>query len=136
MYPTFSHKYMRPNNPPARLSRLLLDHVGLGVHNVGAGGRAHTTDRDLDVLLGEVHVGREGRVRNPLRGRARRRLLHHAVHLLEGQALGLGNEEVGKGKRDAAEAAPHEEDVGLQVCVAFVGANEVWGDDADDLERG
>jgi hypothetical protein len=51
----------------------------------------------LDVLLAScVHGGRKGLVRLPLAGCAGSRLLQHLVDLLEGEALGLGDEEVGK----------------------------------------
>lgn len=50
-------------------------------------------DGDLDVLLGEVHLAGEGAVGLPLAGSAGSALLQHLVNLLEGEALGLGNEE-------------------------------------------
>lgn len=49
-------------------------------------------------------------VRAPLGRRARCRLLHHQVHLLEGQALGLGDEEVRVHKGACAQREPHEKD--------------------------
>jgi hypothetical protein len=50
----------------------------------------------LGVQLAILHdIGRESGVRPPLGGSARGGLLHHLVDLLEGEALGLGDEEVG-----------------------------------------
>ena len=43
------------------------------------------------------------------------------------------NKEVGKGGRDAAKGAPEEEDLGTEVRVTFVGTDQVWGDDGNDL---
>ena len=62
---------------------------------------------ELDVLLGEVHLGREGGVRLPLARGAGSSLLQHLVDLLEGKTLGLGDEEVGEEdwKQLAAEQA-------------------------------
>jgi hypothetical protein len=47
------------------------------------------------------------------------------VDLLEGQALGLVDHEVDEGNADEAEAAPDEEDLGLQVGVAGAGVDHV-----------
>ncbi|KFZ18290.1 hypothetical protein V502_04170 [Pseudogymnoascus sp. VKM F-4520 (FW-2644)] len=106
------------------------DHVDLVV---GRGrGRAVADD---DALVGEVHLGGEGGVGDPLVGGAGGGLLEHLVDLLQGEALGLGDEEVGEGEGDAAEGAPHEEDLGAEVGLALLGTDEVWGDDTDDLER-
>jgi hypothetical protein len=71
-----------------------------------------------------------GRVRDPLARGARRRLLEHAVDLLEAQALGLGDEEVREEHAGGAGGAPDEEDLGLEVTV--VGVDHVRGDEADD----
>ena len=49
---------------------------------------------ELDVLLGEVHVGSEGSGWLPLARRAGGSLLQHLVDLLQGKTLGLRNEEV------------------------------------------
>ena len=61
------------------------------------------------------------------------RLLQHAVDLLEGEALGLGDEDVGVDNAEEAEGAPEEEDLGAEVDTAAVGGGEVGGDDCDDL---
>ena len=66
----------------------------------------------LVALLRHAHVGREGGVRHPLAGVARRRLLEHAVDLLQREALGLRDQEVGVHEADGAERAPDEEDLG------------------------
>ena len=49
-------------------------------------------------------------MRDPLGRRPRRGFLHHAVDLLEGEAFGLGDEEVGVEEAGGAEGAPDEED--------------------------
>lgn len=74
---------------------------------------------------------RKCRVWHPLGRRAWRGLLEHAVDLLQRQALGLGHEEVRVDEAGYAERAPEEEDAGAEV--GFVGADEVGGDDGDDL---
>jgi hypothetical protein len=79
----------RPRSNPSKLislndgSLLGTDSLGLVVH--------------LHVLLAShVHGRRKGLVRLPLAGCAGSSLLQHLVDLLEGEALGLGDEEVGK----------------------------------------
>lgn len=62
----------------------------------------------------------EGRVRDPLGGATRSSLLEHVVDLLERQALGLRDQEVGKDNAGSARRAPDEEDLGLEVAVLFV----------------
>jgi hypothetical protein len=47
--------------------------------------------RKRNALLNETHLSSESRVRNPFAGIARVDLFKHAVHLFEGQTLGLGN---------------------------------------------
>jgi len=69
-------------------------------------------------------------VRLPLGRSARGGLLHHLVDLLEGQTLGLGNEEPGVDEGARAQASPNEEDRRLEV--ALVSADHVRGDDSDD----
>lgn len=81
--------------------------------------RAHDTSESLSWL--------------PLGRRAWCRLLHHAVDLLEGEALGLWDEEPGVDEGASAETAPDEEDAGLQI--ALVLTNHVWGNDSDDLGK-
>ena len=66
----------------------------------------------------------------PLGRGTRGGLLHHLVDLLEGEALGLGDEEVGVDEGSSTEAAPDEEDGRLHV--ALVGVGHVGGDDGDD----
>jgi hypothetical protein len=53
-------------------------------------------ERNLNVLLGQVHLSGKGRVGLPLARGAGCGLLHHLVDLLEGEALGLRDEEVGE----------------------------------------
>jgi hypothetical protein len=56
----------------------------------------HVLERDLDVLLGQVHLGGEGGVGLPLARGAGRGLLHHLVDLLQSQSLGLWDKKVGE----------------------------------------
>ena len=72
-------------------------------------------------------------MRHPLGRCTRRSLLQHAINLLEGKTLGLGDEEVGEGEGNEAQRTPHEVDLGAEIRVAFGGTDEVWGDDTDDL---
>ena len=66
----------------------------------------------------------------PLGGGTGGSLGHHLVDLLEGETLGLGNQEVGVDESDSAETSPDEEDGGPQVTLIL--ANHVGGDDGDD----
>lgn len=88
-----------------------------------------------ELLLGHTHLSGVRGVRNPFGARSWCRLLQHAVDLLEGEALGLGNEDVCVDDAQEAEGAPEEEDLGAEIDTAAVGGGEVWGDDCDDLER-
>ena len=99
---------------------------------VGVLDRVLLDELGSTAVLNQAHVGSEGGVRDPLAGGARAGLLHHAVDLLEGQALGLGHEEVGVDEAAGAEGAPDEEDFGAEVRVALVRSDHVWGDDGDD----
>lgn len=72
----------------------------------------------------------EDRVRCPLGRATRCGLLEHVVNLLEGQALCLGNQEVGKNNARSAGRAPDEEDLGLEVAVLSV--DHVRCDEAND----
>jgi hypothetical protein len=106
-------------------------------------------ERDLDVLLGQVHLGGEGGVGLPLARSAGCGLLHHLVDLLERKSLCLGNEEVGeedfytldrcvevwieaKLTRNTAQSTPHEEDVGAELGGAGALSDQVRCDDGDD----
>merc|ERR1712225_201782 len=57
-------------------------------------------------------------------------LLHHPVDLLEGESLGLRDEEVGVHKGGSAETTPDEEDRGAEVAPVLT--DHVRGDDGDD----
>jgi hypothetical protein len=60
-------------------------------------GNVLALERSLHVLLARhVHGGRKGLVGLPLAGSTGCGLLQHLVDLLEGEALGLRNEEVGE----------------------------------------
>lgn len=85
----------------------------------------------LGVLLRERSAGGERLAGNPLGRGAGSRLLHHLVDLLEGQTLGLGDQEVGVHEGAGAKTAPDEEHRGLQVSVGL--ADHVGGDDGNNL---
>ena len=53
-------------------------------------------ERNLDMLVSEVHVASEGAVWLPITGGARSALLQHLVNLLKRKTLGFGNKEVGE----------------------------------------
>lgn len=60
----------------------------------------------LVVVNRETHLVGEGGVGLPSRGGAGIGLLHHLIDLLQGQALGLGNKEVGVDKATGTEGTP------------------------------
>ena len=70
---------------------------------------------------------------HPLRGFAWCRLFQHAVDLLEGQALGFRDQEVGVQPASDAEGTPDEEHLGTQI--SLVGTDHVGCDDGDDLYK-
>lgn len=100
--------------------------------NSNGGKKARPAALDLlvqdTVLVG--HLGGKGRRGLPAGRSARGGLLHHLVDLLQGEALGLGDEEVRVDEGACAQAAPDEEDGRLQV--ALVGVGHVRGDDGND----
>lgn len=79
---------------------------------------------DLGVVLSV------GRVRDPLCRVARRRLLEHAVDLLQTEALCLGDEEECEEHTGSTCGAPDEEDLGLEVALIWI--HQVGRDEADD----
>jgi hypothetical protein len=88
---------------------------------------------DLQVELATVGVANragEGLVGYPLGGGTGGGLLHHAVDLLEGKTLGLGNQEPRVDEGASTETGPDEEDGRSEV--ALVGVDHVGGDDSDD----
>ena len=82
-------------------------------------------------LLSEAHVSGVGAVWHPLGRFTWSSLLEHAVNLLKGQSLGLGDEEVRVEEAAGAEGAPEKENLGSEV--ALILTNQVGGDDCDDL---
>ena len=84
------------------------------------------------MLLAQVHLSSESAVRLPLARGARSRLFEHLIDLLEGETLGLRNEEIGEQEGNAAKTAPHEEDVGAEVSGVVTVGDEVGSDDTDD----
>jgi len=70
---------------------------------------------------------------NPLSRRPRRSLFQHAIDLLKRETFSLRDEEVRERERDAAEASPHEENLGSKVGVVLSSADEVRGDNTDNL---
>ena len=94
--------------------------VLLGVHeDLAALGKSSTTllETGLSEGVGGLPLGR-----GPGSG-----LGHHLIDLLQGQTLGLVNHEVDESDADEAEAAPDEEDLGLQVGVAGALVDHVGG---------
>lgn len=73
------------------------------------------------LLLRHAHLSGIGRMRHPLRTVAWGGLLQHTINLLEGEAFGLGDEEVGVDDAEDAEGAPEEEDLGAEVDASVVG---------------
>ena len=61
------------------------------------------------------------------------RLFQHAIDLLKGETLRLGDEEVGVDPAANAKRTPDEEDLGAKI--ALIGANHVGGDDSNDLQN-
>lgn len=91
--------------------------------------------RTATALIGRLErrslaMASKSRVRHPLAGVARRRLLEHGVDLLEGQTLCLGNKEVGKYNTSRAGSAPDEENFRLEVAVRLI--NHIWRDEGND----
>lgn len=77
-----------------------------------------------------LNMSGESLVRNPLGGVSWSSLLHHAVDLFEGKALGFWNQEVGVDESTSAETSPDEEDRRLQVSV--LRTDHVWSNDSDN----
>ena len=75
----------------------------------------------LDIgLLGHTHLVGKGGVRYPAGGLARCGLLEHAVDLLEGKALRLGDEEVGVHEAAGAQTTPDIENLSAKITLIFV----------------
>jgi len=89
-------------------------------------------ERNLNVLLVEVHVRGKGAVGLPLARSTGCGLLQHLVDLLKGKTLGLRNKEVCEEEGDAAKTAPHEEHVGAELGGVGSLGDEVGGNDTDD----
>jgi hypothetical protein len=81
---------------PHKLSHILCVHITKAIRLDSRGLGTDVLDGDLDVLLSEVHLTSESAVRLPLAGGAGSGLLQHLVDLLEGEALGLRDEEEGE----------------------------------------
>lgn len=111
------------NNGPAR-------QAGANISNYHLNFLVSDRSTGRSLLVCETHLVREGGVRGPLGRSARGGLLHHLVDLLQGQALGLRDEEVGVDKGAGTEGAPDKED--LRAQVALVRVDHVGGDDGDD----
>jgi len=84
------------------------------------------------LLCNDTHVGSVCGVRNPLGGCAWGGLFQHAVDLLEGETLGLGDEDVRVDDAAEAEAVPEPEDLGTEVGISVGSADEVGSDNGDD----
>jgi hypothetical protein len=83
-------------------------------------------------LLGETHLDSEGGMGLPLGRGTGSSLLHHLVDLLQGETLGLGDQEVSVDEGASAQRAPNEEHLGAEVALVLV--DHVGSDDGDDLE--
>jgi len=59
-------------------------------------------------------------------------LFQHAINLLEGQALGFWDEEIGVHEADSAKTSPEEEDLWAEIDTAAGCGGDVWCDDGDD----
>ncbi len=99
-----------------------LDGAGLGL-----GSDSLSANRDLEVLLAKVHLCREGGGGLPHARGSGRALLEHLVDLLECETLGLGDQEESEDEGDAAETAPHEENVRAKTGRVVAVGNKVWG---------
>jgi len=114
-----------------------LDGGGL-IGLVGVCGRLVVVDdllNDLRLqssLVCDASLSRPSAVRHPRGGCTRSSLFQHAVDLLEGKALGLGNEDVSVDEAGSAEGAPDKEHAGLEVGLSRVAADHVWGDNSND----
>lgn len=84
-------------------------------------------------LVGHTHLLGISAVWLPFSRGPWSRLLKHAINLLEGETLGLGNAEVGEGKARAAGGAPNEEHLGAEVALVWV--NNIGSHDANDLQK-
>ena len=84
----------------------------------------------LDDRIVEVAASSEGGAGLPLGGGTGGGLLQHPVDLLKGQTLGLRDKEVGIDEGAGAQAAPDEEDGGLQVTLIL--SDHVRGNDGND----
>jgi hypothetical protein len=83
-------------------------------------------------VLGHAHLIGESGSGSPASRLARSNLLKHLVDLLERQALGFRDEEVGVDASASAEGAPDEEDLGAEVALTLGLANHVRSDGGDD----
>lgn len=81
-------------------------------------------------FLGKSHLGGECGVGAPLGRRAGGRLLQHAIHLFQREALGFRHEQVGVNETEGAERAPNEKHLLPQI--GGVLTHHVRGDDGND----
>jgi len=86
-------------------------------------------------FVGETHFLRESGVWNPVPGSTRRCLFQHLVDLFKREAFGLRDKEIGKGKGDAAEGTPQEEDFRTEVRVTRTIIYQVRSNDTDNLGK-
>ncbi len=81
-------------------------------------------------LLRHAHLSRIRAVGDPAAAGAGSSLSQHLVDLLEGESLGLRDEQVGIDESAGAKTAPDVEDLGAEVALVLV--DHVGGDDGDD----
>jgi len=84
------------------------------------------------ILLNQAHISGESAVRDPFGGCPWSSLFQHTINLLEGETLGLGNEDECIDQAQGAEGAPNEEDARTEIGFMWICADHIGGDDCDD----
>jgi len=91
----------------------------------------HHTRSQL-ALLRNTHLARERVVRDPSSRSTGGSLLQHTIDLFEGKTLGFWDQDIRVDEAGRAEGTPEEEDLGAEIGLALVFADEVGSDDGDD----
>jgi hypothetical protein len=87
------------------------------------------------LLFNIAHIRGISAVRDPFSRCSWRSLFQHAINLLKGKTLGLGDEHIGVDEAKEAKGAPKEEHLGTEIRVTGAITDEVRCDNSDDLER-
>jgi hypothetical protein len=87
------------------------------------------------LLFNIAHIRSISAVRDPFSRCSWRSLFQHAINLLKGKTLGLGDEHIGVNEAKEAKGAPKEEHLRTEIRVAGAIADEVRRDNGDDLKR-